>query len=102
MVKRADTLRADGCDCRTFLNLNNQHIAVALQAHITEKARSIQRMNGRIAFSVCEFIAYLKRQVREHRTGLRTGDTFNADIFNDKIRGCRKSDTCNRHERRRH
>ena len=58
-------------------------------------------MNGRVTLGVRELVAYLEGQMREHRAGFGTGDTFNSDILNNKIRARCENGPCDRHERRR-
>ncbi len=66
---------------RTLAHQHDQHALLDFQAHILEKAGSVQGANRRSSLLVVHGIAHFDRQITEHRAGFGTLDTLDANIL---------------------
>ena len=68
----------------SFLNNDDQHIAIDFQPHILEKTQAKQCADGGGALVVAVSFTHAKRKRREDRSGLYPLQTFHPDVTNRK------------------
>ncbi len=77
-------LDVDPRDRGTLLHVDDEHVAVALQAHILVEAGRVERLDGLRGFLVVDALAHFHGEVREHRSGFGALDALDTDVLDDE------------------
>ena len=73
-----------GSDGRALLDQHHQHVAIDFQAHVLEKTRRVQGLDGGDTLLVGERFADAHRQIAENSTRFSTLDPFDPDVLDSK------------------
>jgi hypothetical protein len=73
-------LDVDRRDRRAFLNVDDEHVAVALQAHVLVEARGVERLDGRRGLLVVDALPDFHGEVGEHGARLGALHALDADV----------------------